>query len=108
MTAGQLLRETRKRHGLTQRQLATRARTSQAAISRIERDVVSPSVETLAALLWLMNEELALAAEPVNWGHDATLNQTSLAVAPEVRIRRNTVYARRVAEIRGIAARARR
>jgi hypothetical protein len=55
-----------------------------------------------------MNEELALAAEPVNWGHDATLNQTSLAVAPEVRIRRNTVYARRVAEIRGIAARARR
>ena len=62
MTAGELLRDARRRHGLTQRQLAVRARTSQAAISRIERDVVSPSVATLAELLWLMNEELVLEA----------------------------------------------
>ncbi len=69
---------------------------------------MSPSVETVGTLLWLMNEELVLGAEPVNWGHDATLNQSSLAVPPEERIRRNTVYARRMAEIRGIATRARR
>jgi transcriptional regulator with XRE-family HTH domain len=79
MTAGELLRETRRRHGLTQRQLATRARTSQAAISRLERGVVSPSVDTLAELLRLMNEELTLEARPVNWGHDPTsTSRTSL------------------------------
>lgn len=107
MTAGELLRETRRRHGLTQRQLAIRARTSQAAISRIERGVVSPTVDTLAGLLWLMNEQLELGAEPVNWGHDPTLNEASLAVSLETRIRRNAVYARRMAELRGIATRAR-
>ncbi|CAN5655197.1 MAG: helix-turn-helix domain-containing protein [Actinomycetota bacterium] len=106
MTAGELLRETRRRHGLTQRQLAIRARTSQAAISRIERGVVSPTVETLAELLWMMNEELVLGAEPVDWGHDMTLNQANLAIDPEARIRRGVVYSRRMAQIRGVAARA--
>jgi transcriptional regulator with XRE-family HTH domain len=62
MTPGQLLREVRRRHGLTQRQLAARARTSQAAISRVERDVVSPSISTLAGWIDLMGEELVLAA----------------------------------------------
>lgn len=107
MTAGELLRDARRRHGLTQRQLAIRARTSQAAISRIERDVVSPSVSTLAELLWLMNEELVLDAEPVDWGHDATLNQSNLAIDPEARIRRGVVYSRRMAQIRGVASRVR-
>ena len=58
MTAGELLRTTRRSHGLTQRHSSIRARTSQAAVSRIERDLVSPSVSTLAELLRLMNEEL--------------------------------------------------
>jgi len=88
VTAGQLLRDTRRRHGLTQRQLAARARTSQAAISRIERDLVSPGVATLGELLWLMNEELKLSAAAVDWGFDVTLNQSNLAVDPETRIRR--------------------
>lgn len=103
MSAGQLLRDARKRHGLTQRQLAIRARTSQAAISRIERGVVSPTVDTLAELLWLMNEELELGAKPVDWGHDATLNESNLAIDVEARIRRGVSYARGMAEIRGIA-----
>ena len=104
MTAGELLRDARRRHGLTQRQLAMRARTSQAAISRVERDVVSPSVATLAELLWLMNEELLLDAAPVNWGHDVTLNESNLAIDVEARIRRGVVYSRRMAQIRGVAS----
>lgn len=107
MTAGRLLRETRRRHGLTQRQLAVRARTSQAAISRIERDVVSPSVATLSELLWMMNEELVLDAQPVDWGFDVTLNKARLAVSPEERMRRGVVHSRRMMEIRGVAQRAR-
>lgn len=108
MTAGELLRAARKRHGLTQRQLATRARTSQAAISRIERGLVSPSVDTLAELLWLMNERLQLEAEPVNWGHDTTLNETNLAVPPGERLRRGVVFSRRMTELRRAVADARR
>jgi len=103
VTAGELLRDARRRHGLTQRQLAARARTSQAAISRIERDVGSPSVATLAELLWLMNEELVLDAETVDWGHDATLNQSNLAIAPEARIRRQASWARGVRKLRDAA-----
>ena len=79
MTAGELLRTSRLRHGLTQKQLAIRARTSQAAISRIERGLVSPTVETLQKLLAMMNEELVLDAHAIEWGHDPTLNQSSLA-----------------------------
>jgi transcriptional regulator with XRE-family HTH domain len=103
MGAGDLLRDARRRHGLTQRQLATRARTSQAAISRIERGVVSPSVDTLAELLWLMNERLVLDAEAVNWGHDLTLNESNLSLDVDARLRRGVTYARRMAEIRGTA-----
>jgi transcriptional regulator with XRE-family HTH domain len=93
MTAGQLLRSARRRHGLTQRQLAIRARTSQAAISRIERDLVSPSVSTLAELLRLMNEELVLDARAVDWGHDVTLNRANLALTVAERIDRVVPYA---------------
>ena len=59
-TPGQLLREARRRHGVTQAQLAIRASTTQSAISRIERDQVSPSVETLRELLHLLGEDLVL------------------------------------------------
>ena len=86
MTSGQLLRTVRLRHGLTQRQLAMRARTSQAAISRVERDLVSPTVTTLASWLDLMGEELTLDAEPIDYGHDRTLNERMLALTPDQRI----------------------
>jgi transcriptional regulator with XRE-family HTH domain len=85
---GQLLREARRRHGVTQEQLAARARTSQAAISRIERDVVSPSVSTLATLLDLLGEELELSASPIDYGHDRTLMAINLELSPEERIDR--------------------
>lgn len=93
MTPGRLLRATRRKHGLTQRQLAIRARTSQAAISRIERDLVSPSVSTLAELLRLMNEELVLDAREVDWGHDVTLNRANLELTLAERLDRARAYA---------------
>ncbi len=86
MSAAELLRHARRRHGLTQEQLATRARTSQAAISRIERGLVSPSVATLASLLDLMGEELRLSTEPIDYGHDVTLLRQNLARTPAARI----------------------
>jgi transcriptional regulator with XRE-family HTH domain len=82
VTAGRLLREGRRRHGLTQAQLAARARTSQAAISRIERDLVSPSVATLRTLLELMGEELVLDSRAIDYGHDRTLLRQNLERTP--------------------------
>lgn len=105
MTPGELLREARRRHGVTQEQLAARARTSQAAISRIERDVVSPSVGTLAALLDLLGEELELSSRPVDYGHDRALLRRTLALSVEDRIRRGSDFADFVIRNRGVANR---
>ena len=105
MTAGELLRETRRRHGLTQAQLAARARTSQAAISRIERGLVSPSVATLDQLLYLMNEELVLDAHAIDWGHDVTLIENNLRHSPERRIERTAEWSRGLMELQRAARR---
>jgi transcriptional regulator with XRE-family HTH domain len=103
MTVGELLRDARKRHGLTQEQLAARARTSQAAVSRIERDVVSPSVETLRNLLALMNEELVVDARPIDWGFDLTLIRENLERTPAERVERGVSFSRWVMRNRGVA-----
>lgn len=103
MSPGEVLREARGRHGLTQAQLAARARTSQAAISRIERDLVSPSVAMLASLLHLMNEELVLATREVDWGHDETLLEANLRKTAAERFRHGVSFSRWVERNRGIA-----
>jgi len=105
MSPGQLIGDARRRHGLTQTQLAARARTSQAAISRIERDLVSPSVATLASLLDLMNEELVLETRAVDWGHDETLLENNLGRTADERFRRGVSFSRWVERNRGIAQR---
>ena len=57
MTPAELIRSTRTRLGLSQRRLALRAGTTQAAVSRIERGVVSPTFATLHELMVAMGEE---------------------------------------------------
>jgi transcriptional regulator with XRE-family HTH domain len=60
-----VLREARRRHGLSQRRLAVRAGTSQDAISRIERGVESPTFERFAEILLALGERPALSVEPL-------------------------------------------
>ena len=69
MDAGSLIRSVRGRHGLTQTQLARRARTSQPQIGRIERREISPSVDTVERLLASMGERLELRSEPHSPGN---------------------------------------
>jgi transcriptional regulator with XRE-family HTH domain len=99
MTPGALLRDARRRHGLTQAQLAARARTSQAAVSRIERGLVSPSVSTLATLLDLLGEELELTARPIDYGHDRTLLRENLRHTPEQRVERQASWSRGIRKL---------
>ena len=103
MEAGELLREARKRHGLTQQQLADRARTSQAAISRIERGLVSPTVATLTTLLDLLGEQLELEARPIDYGFDRTLFEKTLAMTPAERIEHGAAFSRFVLRNLGAA-----
>jgi transcriptional regulator with XRE-family HTH domain len=93
MTPGELLKQARLRHGVSQGSLATRAGTTQSAISRIERDRISPSIETLRELLYLLGEDLALRSEVRDFGIDRTLNQSNLAFTPEQRVRRGMEFA---------------
>jgi transcriptional regulator with XRE-family HTH domain len=65
MNASALLREARTRQGISQRRLALRARTSQDAISRIERGVESPTLERLTHLLMMLGEDLKLNTVPL-------------------------------------------
>ncbi|MBS3939705.1 MAG: helix-turn-helix transcriptional regulator [Actinobacteria bacterium] len=66
MDAGALLRERRRAHGLSQDQLAIRAGTRQATISRIENGHEIPTVDRLDQLLTALGERLELAAVPLD------------------------------------------
>jgi len=101
MSPGKLLREARKRHGVSQKRLAIRAGTTQSAISRIERDRVSPTFETLRALLALLDEELAIAAERRDSGVDLSLNEESLQRSLSERLQYGLAFADMVRRNRG-------
>jgi transcriptional regulator with XRE-family HTH domain len=73
-------------NGVSQKQLAMRAGTTQSAISRIERDRISPSVATLHELLFLLGEDLTLGAEKRDFGIDRTLTAERLKASPSERV----------------------
>ena len=86
MDAAELVRSTRERLGLSQRTLALRAGSTQAAISRIERGVVSPTFTTLRELMLAMGEEPVLSARrlPADW--DPVHMRASLGRTPNERL----------------------
>ncbi len=99
MTPGELLKQARRRHGVSQGGLATRAGTTQSAISRIERDRVSPSVETLRELLYLLGEDLSLTSEVRDFGIDRTLNDAQLSLSPSGRLDYGLAFANQVIDM---------
>lgn len=86
ISPGKLLRDARRRHGLSQARLAARASTTQAAISRIERDQVSPSMETIRSLLSLMGEDLRIQSVPRDSGIDHSLIRERFKLTPSERV----------------------
>jgi transcriptional regulator with XRE-family HTH domain len=98
---GEVLREARRRHGVTQESLAIRAGTTQSAISRIESGRVSPTIETLGDLLYLLGEELELLTFSHDSGVDLTLNESNLRLTPGQRVDRGLAFADFVRRNRG-------
>jgi transcriptional regulator with XRE-family HTH domain len=116
VTAAALLREARARSGLSQRELALRAGTTQSVIGRIEAEIGSPRLETVVRLLEaagfrpgvvlepLAPEDPVVAAYKVDI--DRTLLRENLTKTPEERVRalqelhRLAVEARRAGKAR--------
>jgi transcriptional regulator with XRE-family HTH domain len=86
VNAGPILKEARLRAGLTQRELAARADVPQPAISRIERDRVSPRIDTLDDLLRGCGLALDLVDRPGR-DVDRTLIRERLALSVAERAR---------------------
>lgn len=86
MDAGELIKRARERRGVSQRSLAVRAATDQAAISRIERGEVSPSLDTVERLLAAMGERLRLDTEPFEGTHDPAHLRVALQRSPAERL----------------------
>ena len=85
MISWAILQEARRRAGLTQRELAARAGTSQSAIARIERGRQLPSLETLQRILRACDLDLQIRIVPHD-AHDDDLIDATLAMSPERRI----------------------
>ena|SRR5664279_4830429 len=86
MDPGELIGAKRRRLGLSQRQLALRAGTTQAAVSRIERGSVSPTFTTLRGLMIAMGEEPVLEGRRLTGRWDETHMRSTLERAPEERL----------------------
>lgn len=100
MKAAAIMRAARRRAGLTQRQLARQAGVPQPTISRIERGLVSPSVDTLQRLLRACSMEL-VAVERPGPGVDKTLIKERLQMTPGERARQAALEWRRTKPFRG-------
>ena len=86
--SGGLLREARLRAGLTQRELARRAGTSQSVVARIEQGRSDPSTATLARLLAAAGFELRAELTPIGVADTHMLGDVPriLSLTPEERL----------------------
>ena len=92
MDAARVLRQARRRAGLTQRQLADKAGGPQSVIARIESGGVIPRVDTLDRLLEACGEGLESLPRPGR-GLDRTGYRELLRAAPADRLRQASAAA---------------
>lgn len=90
----------RRRAGLSQRELARRAGVPQSSISRIERGLVSPTVDTLERLVRACGMELEVLDRPREDDVDRTLIWERLQMSPGERARRAVLEWRRTGPFR--------
>ena len=99
MISGDLLREARRRAGLSQAQLARRAGKATSVIGRWERDEVEPSFETLRKLIRACGLDLRVNLAKRDDSQDAAI-EASLDLSPEERFTRLEAWAEFLAEAR--------
>ena len=107
---GDQLHAVRLRHGVTQRSLARRAGTTQAAISRIESGSESPSFERFTQLLLVLGERPVLQTAPLELDLDPAELAHSRRMTAEQRLLESASWNLVVTqlELAGAAVRSRR
>jgi transcriptional regulator with XRE-family HTH domain len=88
MDGGELIREARRRAGITQRQLARRLGTSQPVIARWERGHRSPDYDVVRGAVLVCGFELRSTLVERDLQDEATLDY-SLGLTPLERLRSN-------------------
>ncbi len=106
MISGSLVREARKRAGLTQTELAERLGKSQSEIGRWERGEVRPSLETLREIVGACDLELTIGVAEADDSYARHLRRTRV-MTPAERVRHAMGRARAARRIRARAAAAR-
>jgi transcriptional regulator with XRE-family HTH domain len=86
MTPAELIRETRRRKGLSQRRLALRAGTSQSAIARIEAGAEEVTWPRLRSIMISMGEEPMLSSRQLASRYEAADLLRNRAASPELRL----------------------
>ncbi|MEP6759224.1 MAG: helix-turn-helix transcriptional regulator [Actinomycetota bacterium] len=100
MDSGQLLREARRRAGLTQQQVADRAAVSQSLVARIESGRVASSFERLLGLVRACGFDLDIRVVPLD--EDAwSMTEQGARLNPDERLDRAVagVHLRREARL---------
>jgi transcriptional regulator with XRE-family HTH domain len=105
---GDILRDARGRHGVSQHALARRSGIAQPAISRIERGVESPSFERFARLLSCLGLRPTVRLEPLPYRGDRDLVLDQLRRSPSERLEGALNDAKLARELREAAVRAER
>lgn len=105
MDAGALLRQRRRAHGLSQRELSIRAGTRQSTISRIENGHEVPTVERLNQLLVALGERLELLAVRLEAERPSSDVQADRAKSMTARLEDGFALARFASQLAGSARR---
>ena len=102
---GEIVRRERRALGISQRSLARRAGTSQAAISRIEAGLEEPGAERFAAIMQSVGRQPEIDLRPAG-SHRYERRQLAYELDrdPAIRVLEGIHGARFVSEIRGQAA----
>jgi predicted transcriptional regulator len=108
MTPGELIRQTRRRKGLSQRRLARRAGTSQSAIARIERGEEEVTWPRLRSIILAMGEEPVLSSRPLHSRYDALEMVHLRGMSPAARLESGLNFSKFASELEIAGRKARR
>jgi transcriptional regulator with XRE-family HTH domain len=103
VVSGDLLREARRRAGLSQAELARRAGKPTSVVGRWERNEVAPSLETLRAMIRACGLDLQFALTEADDSQDASI-EAALGRSPAERLAQLEAWTEFLAEARANAS----
>ena len=97
---GELIREARRRAGMSQAELAAKVGTTQSAVSRWERGHETPRADTLVEILRACGFEADIVGRPRDPSIDRSQIRNALHMTPEQRLQSSVNVSRMLASAR--------